>query len=477
MHRLNHALHAFWVWADERLGISDTVLPIIVHPIPRKVGWWYVLGSATLVAFIIQVVTGVALAMVYVPAPDTAFETVHFITEEAFLGRLIRGAHYFGAGAMVTLVFLHVARVFLFGSYKYPRELTWLTGSALLLLTLLLAFTGQLLPWDQNAFWSVVLAAEQAGKVPAIGGILMQLLLAGWTVGPATLSRFYATHVFLLPALVIGLVAVHLYLVVRLGISEPPVAGDPVDPEAYPARYQEQLRNGVPFFPHAFFQDAVAALALVLAVLTLAAVFGPPLVETVADPTVVLAHPKPYWYFLWYYALLASAPRTAELFVIVGLPILVGIILVALPLLANKGERSPQRRPWAVGAVVIMFIGFLALSWYGWQAPWSPIIAGSGEIPFPAWVTQGLSEREQRGATVFQEQACFSCHQVGHEGGRYGPALTTVGSRLTTEQLVTTILRGRNNMPAYAGTIRPEELDALVAFLETLRVERTRGGE
>lgn len=472
MNGLRRALTGLWAWFDERLGITATVLPVIVHPIPQKVGWWYVLGSATLVAFIIQVVTGVALAMVYVPAPDTAYQTVQFITEEAFLGRLIRGAHYFGAGAMVTLIFLHLARVFLFGSYKYPRELTWLTGSVLLLLTLLLAFTGQLLPWDQTAYWSVVLAAEQAGKVPVIGGALMQLLLAGWTVGPATLSRFYATHVFLLPALLTLFVVVHIYLVVRLGISEPPAPGEPVDPATYPTRYQEHLRHGVPFFPHAFFQDAAAAVVLAAAVLVLALVVGPPHLETVADPTIVQAHPRPYWYFLWYYALLSSVPKVLELVVIVGLPIFVGIVLIALPLIANKGERSPRRRPWAVGSAALLFLAFLALSWYGHQAPWSPVIVGYDQVPFPPRVLEGLNAQQRAGADVFQRFGCHACHRIGEEGGRYGPDLTTVGSSLTREQLVTMILRGQNNMPGFGGAISADELEQLVAFLQTLRADQ-----
>ncbi|MCX6022668.1 MAG: cytochrome b N-terminal domain-containing protein, partial [Chloroflexi bacterium] len=467
---MSERLRAVWFWLDERLGITDTVLPVILHPIPRGVGWWYILGSATLMAFILQVVTGVALAMVYVAAPDIAYQTVQFITNEAFLGHVIRGAHYFGAGAMVTLIFAHTTRVFLFGSYKYPREITWLTGSALLLLTLALAFTGQLLPWNQDAFWAVVVAAEQAGRVPIVGPLLMQVLVAGWTVGPATLSRFYATHVFLLPALLMLVVVVHLYLVVRLGISEPPKAGEPVDPKTYPQRYRELLNRGVPFFPHAVFQDAVGALSVVLVVLGLAALFGPPDLGPVADPTVVQAHPRPYWYFMWYYGLLASIPRISEALVIIGLPILIGMVLIALPLFANKGERSPRRRPWAVGSVFLVFLVFLALSWYGYRAPWAPVIVGFADIPFPADVTANLSPLEARGTQVFNVQACHACHSIGDSGGGvYGPALTTVGGRFSREQLVTTILHGRGNMPGYAGTISPDDLDALVAFLTTLR--------
>src|ERR687885_454983 len=186
-------------WFDRRLGFSKAILPIIQHPVPRSVNWWYVFGSATLVAFIFQVITGVALAFTYVPAPNSAYDTLQFITHGALLGNVVRGIHYFGASAMVILIAIHAARVFLMGAYKYPRELSWLTGALLLLMTLGMAFTGQLLRWDQDAYWAVVVGAEQAGRVPLVGPWLVQIIVAGQTVGGGTLTRFYATHVFLIP--------------------------------------------------------------------------------------------------------------------------------------------------------------------------------------------------------------------------------------------------------------------------------------
>ena len=197
------ALRRLYHWLDERLGLSRTILPIIRHPVPRSVGWWYVFGSATLVAFVVQVVTGVALAFAYVPAPNSAYASLEFITREATLGHIVRGIHYWGASAMVVLIGIHVTRVFLTGSFKYPRELNWLTGVVLLVCTLAMAFTGQLLRWDQDAYWGVVVAAEQAGRAPVIGPLLVHLVVAGQTVGGSTLTRFYATHVFLLPALIV----------------------------------------------------------------------------------------------------------------------------------------------------------------------------------------------------------------------------------------------------------------------------------
>ena len=206
-------------WLDDRLGISSTIMPIIEHPVPPGLTWWYVLGSATLIGFVMQIITGVALAFTYVPSPDNAYETLEFITHGAILGNIVRGIHYWGSAAMVVLIFLHMVSVFLMAAYKYPRELTWVSGVLLLGLTMGMAFTGQLLRWNQDAYWAIVLIAAQMSRVPVIGGWLTQLVVAGQTVGGATLTRFYATHVFLLPALMFGLVGIHLYLVTRHGVS------------------------------------------------------------------------------------------------------------------------------------------------------------------------------------------------------------------------------------------------------------------
>ena len=243
------------------------------HPVPPNVNWWYVLGSATLVAFVVQIVTGVALAFTYVPAPNSAFDTLLFITNQATLGSVVRGIHYWGATAMVILITLHMIRVFMMGSYKFPRELNWLTGAVLLLLTLALAFTGQLLRWDQTAVWSVIVGAAQAGRMPVVGRDLARFILAGDTIGGATLSRFFAFHVFFIPAVVFGFIGLHLALVLRHGISERTRDGNVVDPATYRERYAGLLRReGVPFWPDAAWRDVVFGAAMVATIVLLALV-------------------------------------------------------------------------------------------------------------------------------------------------------------------------------------------------------------
>lgn len=453
----------FWGWIDDRLGWSSAIVPIIEHPVPKNVNWWYVLGSATLVAFIFQVVTGVALAFAYVPSTADAYQSVNWITNNEALGAVVRGIHYWGASAMVILIFLHVARVFLTGSYKFPRELNWLTGVVLLLLTLGMAFTGQLLRWDQDSYWAVGIAAQMAARTPLIGDWIAKVAVAGQTISGATLTRFYATHVFLIPALMFLFIGTHLYLVVRHGISEPPETGRPVDPKTYRKWYDDLLhREGIPFWPDAAWRDVIFALTVGCVVLILAFTIGPKHLGPAADPTNIRANPRPDWYFLWYFALLALMPPKLEDWFIIGFPLVVVLIMLLLPFFAGTGERSPKRRPWAVAVVLIACTAVAVLVRAGQVAPWSPNFTPQ---PLPAEVVRPLSGQAKLGATLFQQNGCQNCHTIAGTGGNRGPNLTTVGSRLSTDQLTWRILYGGVNMPAFANNLTPQQVKALVAFL------------
>jgi len=455
-------------WLNLRFEPEDSVLAVLRHPVPaaleRPVGWWYVFGSATLAVFIVQVVTGVGLAMAYVPAPNSAYESLQFISNDATLGHVVRGIHYFGAGAMVVLVLVHMTQVFLFGSYKFPREANWMSGSLLLLATFGMAFTGQLLRWDQDAFWAIVVAAEQVSRAPFVGSFLASFVIAGQNVGGATLTRFYATHVFLIPAALFGLLGLHLYLVVKRGISEPPVAGERIDPRTYLARYKDLLGRGIPFYPDAAYRDAVISFLAVLAIVVLAVVAGAPMLGKPPDPTIIVADPRPDWYFIGYFALLAIIPNGLESVIIIGLPTLAFLFLFALPLIRPTGERHVSRRPMAIAAVGLGLIVYGALTIVGFQSPWAPLAAKGASLP--TTVLAGLDPAERNGADLFLRKSCFSCHVLDGAGGRRGPDLSNISARRSRDQLATTILNGQGGaMPSFASALTPQELADLVAFL------------
>jgi ubiquinol-cytochrome c reductase cytochrome b subunit len=333
-------------------------------------------------------------------------------------------------------------------------------------MTLAMAFTGQLLRWNQDAYWAVSLMASMASRVPFVGDLLVDIIIAGQTVGGATLTRFYATHVFVIPAAMFVLVGLHLYLVIRHGVSEVPKPGRRVRKATYRQEYEELLhRDGIPFWPDFAWKDVVFALITGSFVLLLAIVLGAPELGPPADPTNLEAHPKPDWYFLWLFALLSYAPPALESFVIVGLPLLIGTLLIIVPFTSPDGERSYRRRPWAVATVVFSTLSLVVLIWQGHLSPWAPDL--HAHLP-PADVA-GLQGEAARGAELFEQQACLACHRIDGQGGQRGPDLSTVGDRLTRDQLAWRILNGGRNMPAYGQTLAPDELNALVAFLSEQR--------
>ena len=209
-------------WLDERTGMSPILRANMFRKVPKGSNWYYTLGSATLFAFLSQAVTGVFLAMYYNPDPSRAYDSAAHITNEVFLGEFVRGMHRWGSTVMIILIFLHMGRTFFFGAYKYPRELNWVIGVVLLVLTLMMGLTGYLLPFDQRSFWATVVAVNLNSSGPMIGPYLADFLRGGAEFGATTLSRFYALHMLLVPGGIMALIGAHLYLVVKLGTTAPP---------------------------------------------------------------------------------------------------------------------------------------------------------------------------------------------------------------------------------------------------------------
>jgi menaquinol-cytochrome c reductase cytochrome b subunit len=209
-------------WLEERSGLVGAVRYFLFRKVPCDISWGHTLGSASLTAFIVQAVTGVILAMYYTPDPDSAYESIRHITDDLTWGWLVRGMHRWGASVFIILMFLHMGRVFLYGAYKYPRELNWIIGVLLLVMGMMEGFFGYLLPWDQTAYWATVVGVNLQSTGPFVGPFLGNVLQGGAEIGPETLARFYSLHMLVLPGAIAGLIILHLYLVIRLGVSSPP---------------------------------------------------------------------------------------------------------------------------------------------------------------------------------------------------------------------------------------------------------------
>ena len=408
-------------WLDSRLKLKSVERTLLDEPIPGGASWIYVFGSATLFLFLLQAVTGMFLAVYYAPTPDHAYDSIRFIETQITFGAFVRGLHHWGASGMVVAIGLHMLQVFLYGAYKPPRELMWMVGVVLFLIVLSFAFTGYLLPWDQNAYWATQIGINMVGTIPIVGDLLAPVLRGGEMLGALTLSRFFAVHVLFLPALLATLVMIHLFILRRVGPAGPwrggyerrkssETASQGRGPGS-PGFVEHRVRSSETFYPRQVFMDAVVMLGIFAVVAVLALTVHFPLADK-ANPSDTTFVPVPEWYFLFYYQLLKYMHGPLGPLATWILPALFFLGLLFWPFIDRNPARHPTARPVALVAgaafLVVVFV-LLGISLRDLYA-----------VPRvdPALV---------RGRALFNQFGCVGCHRIHGEGGAVGPDLSYVG--------------------------------------------------
>jgi len=342
-------------------------------------------------------------------------------------------------------------------------------GVLLLLVTLGMAFTGQVLRFDQDAYWGLGIGASIASRVPLMGPSIVHLMLGGPIIGGATLSRFFALHVFMIPGLLIAFVGLHILMVLKLGINEWPMPGRVVRKATYIKEYHELTqRDGLPFVPGAIWKDLFFAAFILLSIAACAYYYGPFGPSGPPDPTIIQTAPRPDFFFLWLYAVLSFLPPSMETPALLIGPVVAILGLLLLPFFSGEGEKSWQRRPTAVLLILLVAVSWGTFTRLAEHTPWSPVMDAWSSDPIPPNYLHNRSALERQGALVFQVKQCHNCHSLGDDGGKRGPTLDAVAVRLTQDQLIRQVIQGGGNMPAYGKNLSPAQTTALVAFLETL---------
>jgi ubiquinol-cytochrome c reductase cytochrome b subunit len=428
-------------WLDSRTGIKAGRAHLLDEPLPPGVNWWFVLGSILLFLLALQLISGSILAMYYVATPDHAYDSVRYVTDQVPLGGFVRGLHFFGASFIVIAAIAHMARVVAFGSYKHPREVTWLTGVALLLVIMAFALTGYLLPWDQKAYWATTVTINIARSTPLVGEPMAAVMRGGSQLGALTLLRWYAVHVLLLPAALVALAVAHLYLMRRHGISGPiaPRRGAPT-----------------PFYPYHAIRDTLAVAAVFAVLITVAATFRVPL-DGMADPSDATYVPRPEWYFLSLFQLLKYFPGPLEPVATLVIPGAVVTLVALLPFLDRGPERHPARRPFVMLACAVLATAAGTLTYLGLKD--SPAHAEPGRFG-PLAIA---------GAEFAADQRCAACHRTG------GPANPVPEMRITKDHEWVlahirdpdTITPGSRRPPP--GGMRESQARSVISYLQRLR--------
>jgi ubiquinol-cytochrome c reductase cytochrome b subunit len=390
-------------WLDDRTGYRSVLRRLLDEPLPSGTGWAFTTGSVLIFLIGIQALTGIVLSMYYVPAPALAYDSVRYITSELAYGSILRGLHFWGASLIVVAAVVHMLRVFVFGSYKAPREVTWLTGVLLLLLILAFALTGYLLPWDQKAYWATTVTINIARGTPVLGEYIADVMRGGAVLGALTLGRWYAAHVFLLPASMALFIVAHIALMRRHGISGPLAA------QRGPAR---------PFYPWHAIKDTLAVAAVFALLLTLA-VKLPAALDEIANPADASYVPRPEWYFLALFQLLKYFPGPLEPLATMVIPGLAIAFLLALPFLDRGADRHPlqRRRVPMTMMMSLLGLGTAALTVLGMKdTPDRPDLSD--------WGPRAIAGYD---IAMSDGSRCANCHYTG------GPAAQLAITRVTKD--------------------------------------------
>jgi len=456
-----------FAWFDHRTGIETAIRKFLYEDIPASSGWHQVFGSVAVFLFLVQAFTGILLAFNYAPTPGEAYNSMRYILTEVTAGRLMHGLHHWGASMMIVAVVLHMVQVFLFGSYKKPREATWIAGVVLLLLTLAYGLTGYLLPWDNKAYWATVVVTQIAAGVPLIGPYLGRLLGSTGDVGVVTFARFYAVHVLLLPPATGLLILGHIYLVRKHGVA--PVPSD----ETQPAKK---------FYPRQAFLDTIAVFVAFVILFTLAVVAHLPL-ERLADPSDTAYIPRPEWYYLFLFQMLKFFNGPMEVIGTVVLPGLAILLLILIPFIDRAPLVRVSKRVFAAACVLLAGAGWGALTYAAVRSTPPPGIAASidysGPIDWmqltPAALVKGTDKTTPAfavaGAKLFQRKGCAACHMVNGSGGKLGPVLNGLSGRRNEQWVRENFLHPQLMAP---GTIMPAynfgdtDMKNMIAYLFTI---------
>jgi len=464
-------------WLEQRTGLISALKDFLTEDVPGGASYWYVFGSATLILLTMQIVTGIFLTFYYSPSAITAWESTKFIYEKVTFGQFMISMHDWGASAMIILVTLHLLQVLVFGAYKRPREIQWMVGVTLFFFTLVLGFTGYLLPWDLNAYYATQVGINIAATVPVMGQYIAAFLNDGATLGTLTVSRFFGIHVWATPALLIGLVGLHLFIFRHNGPAGPPGDARP--------------KTTGKFYPDQIFMDTLVAFIAFLVVGALAIFMPTPLLPK-ADPTFGGFIPAPAWYFYSLYGILRLAPAgVLTLVATVVLPGVFAMILFLLPWIDRNPSRAILKRPFMMGVTLITVVIIVGLSVYSAKAidaerAASPAgltpVAGYGAAPAtptPA-ATGPVAVAGPDGAKIYSSN-CASCHGATGAGlsGTFPPL---AGNPMVTGDPTKVIVIVDNGlhgaitvngqtyngvMPAWKSSLKPDEVAAVVTYIRS----------